>query len=229
MNLFTRVKDVIAADLHKLIDEKEKKNPTAMLNQFMRNCEGEVKKVEGLIKRQGELKSKFYQEKEHAEYMVKKREYQLDIAMKAGEEDLEARAHEEVVYYKEQMMKLDNLYKKAEQDEYDLQNQLQDMRNKLNEMHNRRLELMSRENVAHANKRMSSSMAGLSTDGPYSCFADVEKQINRLEEMVHEDYERTSFDMRMASVERELILKGKESDVADENTAAVKTKADVKK
>ena len=215
MNLFTRVKDVIAADLHKLIDEKEKKNPTAMLNQFMRNCEGEVKKVEALIKRQGELKSKFYQEKEHAEYMAKKREYQIDVAMKAGEEELEKRAHEEAVYYKEQAMKLEGLYKQAENDEFALQNQLQDMRNKLKEMHNRRLELMSRENVAHANKRMNTSLAGLSPDGPYNCFAEVEKQICRLEEMIHEDYERTSFDMRMASVERELSLKDR--DIAEEN------------
>jgi phage shock protein A len=210
MNLFTRIKDVVAADLHKILDEKEKKNPTAMLNQFMRNCEAEVKKVEGLIKRQGELKSKFYQEKEHAEYMAKKREHQVDVAMKAGEEELEKRAHEEAVYYKEQAINLEGLYKKAEKDEYELQNQLQDMRNKLKEMHNRRLELMSRENVAHANKRMNSSMSGLSADGPYSCFEEVERQIERLEERVHEDYERTSFDMRMASLERELNLKGKD-------------------
>ena len=215
MNLFTRVKDVVAADLHRVIDEKEKKNPTAMLNQFMRNCEAEVKKVEGLIKRQGELKAKFYQEKEHAEYMAKKREHQVDVAMRAGEEELEKRAHEEAVYHKEQALKLGDMYKKAEQDEYDLQNQLQDMRHKLKEMHNRRLELMSRENVAHANKRMNASMSGLSAEGSYACFEEVERQIERLEERVHEDYERTSFDMRMASLERELSLKDKE--IADKN------------
>lgn len=211
MNLFTRIKDVIAADLHKMLDEKEKKNPTVMLNQFMRNCEVEVKKVEGLIKRQGELKSKFYLELEHAEYMAKKRAHQVDIAMKAGEEELEKRAHEEAVYYKEQALKLEGLYKKSKKDEYDLQNQLQDMRNKLKEMHTRRLELMSRENVAHANKRMNVSLTDLSADGPNTCFADVERQIERLEEMVHEDYERTSFDMRMSNLERELNLK-KEND-----------------
>ena len=212
MNLLTRIKDVVAADLHRVLDEKEKKNPSAMLNQFMRNCEAEVKKVEGLIKRQGELKSRFYQEKEHAKYMAKKREYQADVAMKAQEEELEKRAHEEAIYYKEQGMKLEGLYQKAEKDEYELQNQLQDMRHKLKEMHNRRLELMSRENIAHANKRMRSSMSGLSADGPYSCFEEVERQIERLEERVHEEYEQTSFDMRMARLERELNLqeKGKE-------------------
>lgn len=216
MNLLTRIKDVIAADLHSILDEKEKKNPTAMLNQLLRNCEAEMKKVEGLVKRQGEMKIKFYQEKEQAQYMVKKREHQLEIAMKAGEEELERRAHEEAVYYKEQALKLDDLYKKAEKDEYDLQNQLQDMRHKLKEMHTRRLELMSRENVAHANKRMRSSVAGLSADGPYSCFEAVEKQIERLEERVHEDHEHTAFDMRMASLERELNSKEKEVAKKDE-------------
>jgi len=222
MNLFTRIKDVIAADLHKLIDEREKKNPSAMLNQFIRNCEGEVKKVEGLIKRQGELKSKFYQEKEHAEYMAKKRKHQVDVAMKAGEAELEARAHEEAVYFQGQVIKLENMYKQAEKDEFDLQNQLQDMCNKLKEMHTRRLELMSRENVAHANKRMKSSMAGLSTDSPSSSFADACKQMDRLEEMVNDEYDRTSFDLRMANLEKELILK--EKDKAKDKDAADKDK-----
>ena len=108
-----------------------------------------------------------------------------------------------------------SLYEKAKKDEFELQNQLQDMRNKLKEMHNRRLELMSRENVAHASKRMSSSMSGLTADSPCSCFADMEKQICRLEEMVHDEYDRTSFDMRMASLEREMGLKEKDKGVAE--------------
>ena len=219
MNLITRIKDIIVADLHKLLDKKENKNPSAMLNQFMRNCETEVKKVEELIKRQGELKSQFYQEKEHAEYMAKKRENQLDIAKQAGEENLEKRAHEETVYYKGQAQRLDSLYKKAEKDEYDLQNQLQDMRNKLKEMHSRRLELMSRENVAHANKRMNTSLAGLSADGAYSCFEEAERQIEKLEEKVHDDYERTSFDQRMATLEKEMNLKVKNDDQKKEKVA----------
>ncbi|MCL2560006.1 MAG: PspA/IM30 family protein [Turicibacter sp.] len=209
MNLFVRIKDVVSADLHKVIDDREKKNPTAMLNQFLRNCEAEVRKVEGLIKRQGELKAKFYEEKDHAAYMVKKRRSQIEIATRAGEEDLARRAHEESLYYKEQAVKLGDLYTKAEKDEYDLQNQLQDMRNKLKEMKNRRYELMSRENVAHASKRMTDSMSGLSDEGPSSYFDDANKQIERLEEMVQEEYERTSFDMRMAHLEREFALKDK--------------------
>jgi len=206
-SLFKRIQDTVMADLHNALDEKEKKNPTATLNQFLRNCEAEVKKVEDLIKRQGELKAKFYQEKEHALYLAKKRSHQVDIAMQAGEEELEKRAHQESLYYKEQAMRLDELYKKAEADEYDLQDQLQEMRNKLKEMQTRRLELMSRENVAHANKRMTNSMSQLSGTGPSSCFEEVERQITRLESQIHDEYDRSTFDMKMATLERELSQK----------------------
>ena len=217
MSLFTRIKDVVAADLHRLMDEKERKNPTAMLNQFIRNCEGEVKKVEVLIRRQGELASNFNHEKEQAAYMAKKREYQTEIARKAGESDLEKRAHEEAVYYKEQVSRLNGLYEKAKKDESDLQNQLQDMRQKLKEMHHRRLELMGREHVIHACGTRPSSAPYYSNNDPQSYFQDVEKQINRLEEMVHEDYERMSFDMRLAHLERDLKLKEEsDEDISEE-------------
>jgi len=196
-----RIKDDVVADLHQLIDEREKKNPSAMLNQFMRNCEGEVRKVEGLIKRQGELKAKFFEEKEQAMYMAKKREHQIEIAVKAEEADLEKRAQEEAIYYKEQAEKLTELYEKAKKDESELQSQLQDMRQKLKEMHNRRLELIGRENAEPTNPHV------LSEDGPTSYFSKVEKQIDRLEELMNEEDTRISFDTRMAQLERELQLK----------------------
>jgi len=206
MSLLSRIKDVVAADLHRLLDEKEKKNPMAMLNQFVRKCEGEVRKVEGLIKRQGELKSKYFEEKEHASYMAKKREYQVELAMKAGEEDLEKRAQEEATYYKEQAQKLTDSYEKAKKEEQDLQSKLQDMRSKLKEIHERRLELMNPENVEHTSKRTSTSDS--SADSPTSYFAKVEKQMERVEELMAQgEFDDTSFEARMAQLEKEAKLK----------------------
>lgn len=207
MSLLSRIKDVIAADLHRLLDEKEKKNPTAMLNQFVRKCEGEIRKVEGLIKRQGELKSKFFEEKEHASYMVKKREYQVELAMKAGEEDLEKRAQADVIHYKEQAQKLTDSYEKAKKEQHDLQTKLQEMREKLKEIHQRRLELMNPETMTHTSKR-----ADTSTDAPTSYFAKVEKQMDRIEELMNQpEYDDTSFDARMAQLEKEAEAKLKEA------------------
>ncbi len=44
MGLLSRVKTMIAADIHEWLDEKEKKNPIAVLNEYLRQCEQEVEK-----------------------------------------------------------------------------------------------------------------------------------------------------------------------------------------
>jgi len=203
-SLLKRIKDNISADIHNIIDEKERKNPTTTLNQFLRNCENEIKKVEVLIKRQSDLKVQFYQEKEQAYYMATKRLRQAEVAAQANELDLEERARKEAEYYKNQALKLEELFKKAEQDIYQLQQQLQEMKDKLKEMKLKRLELMSRENVAHASKRMNYSIHKLSEENPFWCFNEVERQIQDLEMQVNEDYEQNTFDARIAKLEREL-------------------------
>jgi len=193
MNLFTRVKDVIAADLHRLLDEKEKKNPEAMLNQFIRNCESEVKKVEGLVKRQTEAAAKYLKERDEAALMAKKREHQTDIALHAKEADLEKQAREEALYYNSQVDRLTDLYDTAKNDEASLLVQLDEMRLKLKEMHERRLELTGKAGATSAKNDSIGS-------GVKNSFAAVNEQFDRLEEMLNE----VSFDEKMEQLERDL-------------------------
>lgn len=215
MSILTRIKDVVAADLHRVLDEKERKNPTAMLNQFIRNCEKEVKKVELLVAEQKQTVSAFYQEKEHALYMAKKRAHQVDIAMKANEAELEKRAQEEAVYYSEHAERLTELYEQGKKDEAGLKLQLQDMKMKLKDMHDRRAELMNREQVIHQANHYHPPMYESMASRTAANFDHVEKKINRLEEMVAEDYERMSFDQRMAELEKTLNEEQKEEAPAD--------------
>ena len=70
-SLFGRVRDAILADFHNVLDEKEK-NPIAMLNQYLRDSEREITKIEKLIQRHKTLKSNFARELEQARYFVNK-------------------------------------------------------------------------------------------------------------------------------------------------------------
>ena len=211
MKIFNRVKDVVKVDVQGMIDEKKRKknSPAVKLNQFMRQCEDEIKSIEVLVNRQSELKSKLYQEKKYACQMVTKRETQFEIVEKAGGAELEKRAQEELTYYKEQVAKLEGLYKKAEKDEDDLQNQLQLIRHQLKEMYTRRLELMTREAATHASKRMASSVAILSASETY--FTALEKEIEQFDNGIQMEYERTPFDVKVENLERALALKEKEN------------------
>jgi len=204
-SLFKRIKDNVLAEAHQMLDDKERKSPVAMLNQYLRNCETEVRKVEKLIERQNMLKRQFYHEKEKAKSMLKRRLEQADIASRAQEVELEARARHEVEYYTEQAEKLEVLHAKAEQDIFQLQNQLHDMKNKLKEMNTKRLELMSRENVAHANRRINESMNKFTESNPFFRFDEVEQQIQDLELRINADYDRDTFDMRIAKLERDMV------------------------
>ena len=53
--------------------KKEYKNPISKLNQYLRESENEVKKVEKLIERQYLLKEEFARELKQTEYMAEKK------------------------------------------------------------------------------------------------------------------------------------------------------------
>ena len=61
-NLFSRIKNTVLADLHDALDHKEQKNPIALLNQYLRECEQETEKVRKLLERQYQLKDEFTRE-----------------------------------------------------------------------------------------------------------------------------------------------------------------------
>ena len=55
-NLFSRIKNTVLADLHEALDHKEQKNPIALLNQYLRECEQETEKVRKLLEKQYQFK-----------------------------------------------------------------------------------------------------------------------------------------------------------------------------
>lgn len=206
-NLFKRIVDTVTNDITGLLDQKEQNTPSSLLNQYIDSCEKEIEHVEKLIARQFELKQQILKEKEEAQYLATKRTKQADIAKEANETELELQALKEAEYYTNQVTKIIEIHANVEQEIYKLENQLQDMHNKLKEMKMKRLELMSRENVAHANRRMHSSADTFSSDNPFFQFEEVERQMTDLETKVHPQYNQSNFDIRIAKLEKELEQK----------------------
>ena len=87
-NLFSRIKNTVLADLHDALDHKEQKNPIALLNQYLRECEQETEKVRKLLERQYRLKDEFTREYRQAVDLSAKRKQQAEIASKAGKTEL---------------------------------------------------------------------------------------------------------------------------------------------
>ena len=211
-NLFSKMIDSVAADLNKLLDQKEEKNPTALLNQYVRESERETEKVRILLERQYRLQEEFTKELKEAKELAEKRAYQVEIASKAGEVELYDFALAEKDAYEARAARLELALENSAKQLSELEKKHNEMKHRLKDMHLKRLEIMGRENVANANKRISYVLkADQSPEKPFERFEQMESYINRIEEKVNANYHRNTIDARIAELEKQ--LKKDESDL----------------
>lgn len=202
-NVFTRIKDAIAADLNELLDQKEAKNPMAQINQYVRQCEQEAKKIRALLEKQYTIKQEFNKEYHQAKTMADKRKRQAELARQAGEEELYQHAADEQIFYQERAEKLDETRQKAVKDLENLEDKYVQMKHKLKDLYVRRMELTGRENVARAHKGMNQVMESeLSSSKSSMKFQEMENYIERIERQVNTEYRHHTLDARLAELER---------------------------
>lgn len=202
-NIFTRLKDSIEADVHDMLDKKEQKNPIKALNQYLRQAEQETEKVRKLIDRQYKLKDEFTREYMKAQDFADKRLKQAEIAEKAGEEELYNFAKRDYEEYQARAERMKTSRTEASNQLEELEQKYEEMKHRLKDMHLRRMELMGRENIAHANHQMNNVLENVS-EKPFSRFAETERYIDNLEYKVNSAYFRSTFDSKIAKLEKEL-------------------------
>lgn len=203
-NLFTRIKNTVLADLHGVLDQKERSNPIALLNQYLRECEQETEKVRKLLERQYRLKEEFTREYNGALELAEKRKKQAEIASNAGEVELYQFAMLEQKQYDERVVRLKELLEQSDKQMVDLEQKYEEMKHKLKDMNIRRLELMGRENVTRAQNKMNHVLDNQSYNSKsYSKFQEIESYLDRLEQQVNSSFYRNTIDARMAVLEKQ--------------------------
>ncbi|PFG03694.1 PspA/IM30 family protein [Bacillus sp. es.034] len=205
-NLFQRLKNTVMSDLHEAIDKKEKKNPIAVLNHYLRQCEQEVEKVRKLVERQYLLKEEFQKEYQQASVLADKRKYQAEVASKASEEGLYEFALQEQKYYEERAVRIQESKLQATKELEELERKYEEMKHKLKDMYIKRMELMGRENIARAHHKMNSvleSSSGYHNEA-FSKFGEIETYLDQLEHGVNSSYYRNTIDAKIAKLEKEM-------------------------
>ncbi|MFF2447985.1 PspA/IM30 family protein [Neobacillus sp. NPDC058068] len=211
-NLFTRIKDVIVADLNETLQKKEKENPIALLNEYLRQCEQETAKVGKLVERQSQLKDEFRREYSQAMELAEKRKYQAEIALKAGEEELCQFATAEHQQYSERAQRLNASIASVSKQLQELERKHEEMKRKLKDMQLRRMELMGRENVTRANIGMNQVLESDSYSNQYNLkFKDIETYLDRLEQKVTSYFNGNTIDAQVAQLEKERDTKENKS------------------
>jgi phage shock protein A len=203
-NLFSRIKNTVLADLHGVLDQKERSNPIALLNQYLRECEMETEKVRKLLERQYQLKAEFTREYNLAKELVAKREHQAEVASNAGEAELYQFALNEQQQYQERAVRLEELLLQSNQQLVELEQKYEEMKHKLKDMNIRRLELMGRENVSRVQNKMNQVLDNQTySNQSYSRFQEIESYLDRLEHQVNSSYYRNTIDARIAQLEKQ--------------------------
>lgn len=203
-NLFTRIKNVVLADLNEVLDKKEQKNPIALLNQYLRESEAETEKVRKLLERQYTLKDQFSREYQQALEMASKRGRQAEIAAQAGETELNQFAVNEKLQYDERAAHLKESLQTVLGQLTELEQKYEEMKHKLKDMHIRRMELMGRENVTRAHSKMNKVIENPSySNHSFSKFNEIESYLDRLEQQVNSAYYRNTIDAKIAQLEKQ--------------------------
>lgn len=204
-NLLTRIKNAVVADLNEVLDQREKKNPIVMLNQYLRECEQETEKVKKILERQYLLKDQFTKEYHTALEMAEKRKSQAEIASKSGETALYEFTAKEQKEYSERAVRLNQSIEQTNAQLEELERKYQEMKHKVKDMHIRRMELMGRENVTRANHLINPVLEEKLDDcQAYSRFQEIDHYLDSLEARVNHAYYRSTVDERIAQLEKEM-------------------------
>lgn len=201
-SLLNRLKYSIEADLHKLFDKKEEKNPIAMLNQYIREAERQTEQTGKWLERQGNLKQELEKELTETLQMVEKRKIQVELATTSGEEDLAAFALAEVNAYEERATVLQNSIHQTTEELFGLERKYEEMKHKIKDMKVRQLQLMGKENVTRAHHQMDRILQPEQKEKNFGTFQDMEQYIERLGQKIEKEHEVTSMEQRLEMLEK---------------------------
>lgn len=211
-NLLERMKNTVLADINNLLDKKEEKNPLALLNQYVRECEKETDKVKKLVERQYKLKEEFLKELRQAEEMAEKRKKQAEVASKAGEEELYTFAQLEQTHYEERVVRLKESLRNTEQQLHEIETKYMDMKHKLKDMKIRQMELMAKENTTKAHHTMNKVLEEKQANPTNQArFTEMEEYIEKLEKKINTEYYKQTMDEKLAALEKDMLKKEDDS------------------
>lgn len=210
VNILQRLKYTIEADLNRLFDKKEEKNPIAMLNQYIREAEKQTEETGKWIERQGTLKQKLEKELNVAKEMHDKRTTQLELAKLSGEQDLINFAEQEIATYEQRSITIKNSIDKTTKELFVLERKYEEMKHKIKDMKLRQLQLMGKENAVRAHNQMDHILHPETTGNikdRLDTFEAMENYIDRLGQKIDQQHEVTSMEERLVQLEKQMTKK----------------------
>jgi phage shock protein A len=152
MGIFQRISDMTRASMNELLDKVE--DPIVMLNQYLRDMEEEIAEAEVTVAKQMANERRTSQRLVEARRLSAEREALAETTLRNGQEASARQALEEKLYYDQKAVEYADLHEKSKVQAEQLSVQLQQMKEEFYKMRNKRNELISRVELAKAQKQM---------------------------------------------------------------------------
>ena len=178
MGLFSRISDIIKANINDLLDKAE--DPEKMLKQMVIEMEESVNKTTLAVAQSIANNVSLQKKLDKANAGKVEWEQKAMKAITAGRDDLAKAALEKKALMERNISDLEPITIQAKQTTDNLRSQLDKLKAKLDEARTRQSTLIARSQAAKAQKQIAQSMSGVGSDA-FSKFDKLEGKVEKLE------------------------------------------------
>lgn len=179
MNVLKRMKNITMATVHEVLDSIE--NPEAMLHQYMRDLEEEIRKVETTIIQETNRLNEWDWKINAFNKQISKRERQAYLAVENNDEEIARKALIDQAFCEEKRDELQVFVDRTKTQLQHLEQHLQQMREKYNELRLKKDSILSRKTVAKTMKQMNETIYSLKSEEAVKGFQTMEEKLRKLE------------------------------------------------
>lgn len=179
MGIMKRLRDLTVASVNEVMDSLE--DPAVMLNQYMRDLETEIGRVEVSVARQVALEKKFRQQLDEAKATAAKRDRQVMLALQEGEDELARCALLDKKHQETRAEEYEQMYNSARDAAQQMREKLSELKDEFYKMRAKKYTLMARAEVARTQKQLNTVITGMGCESASRGFARMEDKVMRME------------------------------------------------